>query len=161
MMTYDIRDFFPHFLTEDPTGYAMCKALEAGMNDFLAIVEQGVKMIDDASAMPEWRLDEVAWELGLPFNYKAEVEAKRAWIAEALKKTVRLGTVEAVKQYANGIFGKATIEENWQYSGSVYHYRVTANSQTRQANAQELCGRRPMRGLCWTASPTACSETPS
>ena len=138
MMTYDIRDFFPHFLTEDPTGYAMCKALEAGMNDFLAIVEQGVKMIDDASAMPEWRLDEVAWELGLPFNYKAEVEAKRAWIAEALKKTVRLGTVEAVKQYANGIFGKATIEENWQYSGSVYHYRVTANSQTRQANAEEL-----------------------
>ena len=144
MIEYDIRHIFPRFLLEDATGGALCKALEAGINDFLAIVEQGVRMIGDASVMPEWRLDETALELGLPYNYKAEVETKRAWIAKALERNARLGTVDAAKQYANGLFGRAVIEENWQYGGDPYHYRVTVNSQTWQDNAQELL-REAMR----------------
>ena len=102
MITFNICQLWPKFLLRDRDGYAMAKALEAGLNYFLEKCQEGIDLILNVETMPEWRLDEMAWEYNIPYDYSASVTQKREWVRMAIPMYRILGTKEAIKQYLKG-----------------------------------------------------------
>lgn len=124
MITFDINDIFPQFILRDRTGYAMAKALEAGLNYFLTTAQTGLETVLDPDKMPEWRLDEMAWELDCIYDYQADVETKRGWIKSALPYYSIYGTKEIVRKYLLAVYDNVVLEEAWEYEGDPFHFRV-------------------------------------
>ena len=108
---FDIRSLFPRFLLNDPNGYALAKAIEAGLNFFLRVAEEGLAIIQDVDRMPEWRLDELAWELDCLYDPLVDVDIKREWVRNAYLDSRRHGTAKGVQQYLKIYFGETSIQE--------------------------------------------------
>lgn len=125
MFTFDIADLFPRFLLNDKNGHALAKAIEAGLKYFLKRCQQGLDCVLDVEKMPEWRLDEMAWELNCLYDYTANVEAKRQWIRDAIPLFASYGTPSAIYNFLSGYFDGIEVEENWLYDGDPFHFRVT------------------------------------
>ena len=121
----DIVRIVPRFILQDQNGWAMAKAIEAGLKRFLAIANEGIGTMLDPDVMPEWRLDEIAWEYNLLYDYEANVEVKRGWIRSARQFTRRLGTKDGIIDYLKAAFDEVILEEWPEYSGDPYHFRVT------------------------------------
>ena len=81
MFVFDVTKYVPQFLLNDKNGYAMAKAIEAGINYMNTACLNGTKLIYDVDTMPEWRLDELAWEYNLVYDYTADIDVKRDWDA--------------------------------------------------------------------------------
>lgn len=123
-MNINILNMVPKFLLRDPNGYALAKAIEAGAAYFAERLEAGIDAVTNIDKMPEWRLDEMAWETGCMYNYTADIEAKRVWIKNAYRMDRILGTPEGVSQYLRGYFDRVDVKEAWDYGGEAYHFRV-------------------------------------
>ena len=124
-MDFDIGALVPRFIMQDRNGHALAKAIEAALKYFLAAVGQGIACVQDVDTMPEWRLDEMAWELNVQwYDNQASASEKRQTIRDAREIYARLGTHDAVVRAVNGVFGQGRLEEWWQYGGSPYHFRV-------------------------------------
>ena len=137
MFEIDIGTLFPRFLLADRNGYAMAKALEAGLNAFLAVLQDGLDTVGDVEKMPEWRLDEMAWETQCLYDYDAEVAQKREWIKNALPYYRLYGTPKGIQEYLDGFFEDAVLEEASEYSGSAYHFRVRIPGPMDSASVDE------------------------
>ena len=92
------NELFPKFLTQDRTGRAMCAALCAGLNAVLEIIQSGVDEILNPEKMSERRLDEVAWEDNILYDYDADITVKRYLVANAMEMYRHYGTEQAVVQ---------------------------------------------------------------
>lgn len=126
MIEVDISQLVPGFLLEDRQGRAMAKAMETGLRRCYEIIRQGMEIVLDIEQMPMWRLDEMAWELGCLYSYEeTDIEKKRGWVRRAQELYGKYGTAEAIYQYLADYFPKAFVEENWEYGGEPYHFRVT------------------------------------
>lgn len=130
----NIFQIFPRFILEDKDGFAMCKALEAGMKYFLEKCQDGLNLILDVDEMPEWRLDEMAWELNCLYDYEADVSIKREWIRNAYKNYRIHGTAEGVRQYLKIYFGESSIQEFWEFSGDPGKFNVTVTGLRTDEN---------------------------
>ena len=138
MFPFDAEKFVPRFILQDKNGYALAKAIEAGINTMNAAVVKGVQCISDYGTMPEWRLDEIAWETGCLYDYKANITSKREWIKNAIALYSSFGTPKAARSFMDGYFGSsATLEENWQYGGEPYHFRLRFTDTFLPENAKE------------------------
>lgn len=133
MMDIDIRGLVPRFILRDQNGYALAKALEAGLKAFLSIAQGGLDTWGDVDMMPEWRLDEMAWEYGIPFDYTAEVEVKRAWIRDAWALSRLYGTPEGMRKYLAGYFDGAKVQEAAEYDGDPYHFQILLEGEWNAA----------------------------
>lgn len=111
MIQFEIHDIFPNFILNDRTGYAMAKALEAGVKYFLERTQVALDTLQNIETMPEWRLDELAWEYNCMYDYGADIDAKRGWIRNALNYYQKHGTPEGIRQYLSSYFGEASIIE--------------------------------------------------
>lgn len=134
MQSVNIFQIFPKFILEDKDGFAMCKALEAGMNYFLAKCKEGLDLVQNIDTMPEWRLDEMAWELNCLYDYEADISIKREWIRNAYKNYRIHGTAEGVRQYLKIYFGESSIEEFWQFGGDPGQFNVTVTGLRTDEN---------------------------
>ena len=114
MINFEIRDIFPDFILADRNGYAMAKAVEAGLKYFLERVKAGIETVQEIDKMPEWRLDEMAWEYDCLYDYKAGIDAKRDWIKNALQYYQKHGTAKGIEQYLGSYFGEARVVECFQ-----------------------------------------------
>ncbi len=129
MFKFDVTKHVPRFILQDKNGYAVAKAIEAAVQIMNDIIQQGVDCVLNYDMMPEWRLDELAWETNCLYDYNADIETKREWIKNAIPLYSLFGTPQAVYQYIIGLFGDADIEENWNYGGAPYHFRVTVEGE--------------------------------
>ena len=129
MIEPNIFQIFPRFVLNDEDGYAICKALEAGYSYFLEKVDEGLKCVIDVDNMPEWRLDEMAWEYNCLYDADADVEIKRGWIRDAIANNRIHGTAEGVRQYLKIYFGESSIDElgNFEFNVNVSGIRSTEN----------------------------------
>ena len=130
----ELSDFFPRFLLNDKNGYALACALLRGMTLMQETVDAGVACVQDVNAMPEWRLDEMAWELGCLYDYSASVDVKREWIRQSTPFAAMNGTPQAIYNYLRGFFERVELEENWLYGGSAFHFRVTVSGEWNARN---------------------------
>lgn len=133
MFTFDIARLFPRFLLNDKNGYAMAKAIEAGLKYFLEKCQDGLDCLQDVDKMPEWRLDEMAWEYNILYDYSESVETKRKWIKYAVEYYAKYGTAAAIINYLEGKFDSVNLEEWWQYEADPFHFRVIVTGEWSQA----------------------------
>lgn len=134
MFDFDITKWTPKFILADRNGYALAKAMEAGLTRLNKAVLQGTEILTDPGKMPEWRLDELAWEYGCPYDPGADIESKRHWIANAMQLYKLWGTKEAIVAYLAGFFEEAAVEECWEYEGDPFHFRVNLRGKGTEEN---------------------------
>lgn len=126
----DITRLFPHFLLRDRNGYALARAIEAAMQYMRERIETGLAILTDPDQMPEWRLDEMAWEKNCLYDYHGTIDQKRYWIRAADRLNRDWGLPQAIYNYLEGYFDTVQVEENWEYGGDPYHFRVFVTGQT-------------------------------
>ena len=124
MIEFGIHQLFPDFILSDKNGYAMAKAIERLMQIMCDTVQNGLDIIENVEKMPEWRLDELAWEYNCPYDYNADVEKKRRWIKDANTLYCLYGTREAIYQYLVGYFDAVKLLEAREYDGEPFHFRL-------------------------------------
>lgn len=127
MMDVDISRLVPQFLLTDHNGYALSKAIELGLQIFCQVIHDGTEVVLNVDTMPEWRLDEMAWEMNCLYDFDAGVQEKRGWIRNAVRNFAQFGTVASIESYLSSYFGYTTVEENWEYGGQPFHFRVSVN----------------------------------
>lgn len=133
-MKIQAEKLFPRFILQDRNGNAMAKAIEAGLQYFCDVTEGNMAAFSDPKYMTEKRLDEVAWELGCPYDQNANIDIKRRWIENAIPYYAVLGTPQAIYNYLDGYFDQVEVEENEQYGGLPYHFRVTVSGRWNDEN---------------------------
>ena len=134
MFYFDIEKWVPDFILADKNGYAVARAIGAALEYMNDITAEAAALISDYTTMPEWRLDELAWEYGIPYDYTADIEIKRAWIRDALTLSRLYGTPEGVRRYMSGYFGDAAVEEAFNYGGDEYHFRLVLSGRWTPEN---------------------------
>lgn len=135
MFRVQIENLAPRFLLSDRNGFALAKAIEAGLNAMNRAVEDGINCLSAIDSMPEWRLDEMAWEFAADwYDPTASLEEKRRLIAGVFEFYNRLGTVYAVRTAVEASFGSGRVEEWFQYNGTPYHYRIFADGTSVSAS---------------------------
>lgn len=131
MQDFSIERLVPRFILNDRTGHAMAKAIGAGLKYLCDRVDDGVAAICDVDRMPEWRLDEYAWELGAEwYDSTTGVEDKRKQIKYAFSVYRKLGTKAGVLDAVEGVFGEGMIQEWFQYDGAPYHFKVYVTDES-------------------------------
>ena len=140
MFNIHIEQMIPRFILADKNGFALAKAIEAGLTSMNDTVADGVKCLIDYDAMPEWRLDELAWELNVTwYNSSGTVEEKRQTIKDARKSYGILGTPQSILLAFRGEFGDGQVQEWWEYDGDPYHFRVfTVRESTMGADYERI-----------------------
>lgn len=124
-MKVEMEQLLPEFLRQDRNGAALGAAIEKGLNLFLEAIQAGLELTLDPEKMPEWRLDEMAWELGCLYDYRAELPQKRRIIRDAVPLYAVFGTPDAIYKYLGSYFDRVEVEENWLYGGEDFHFRVS------------------------------------
>ena len=138
MFQIDMTRLTPRFLLEDQNGFALAMAIRAGLEYFLARCGEALACVNDVDQMPEWRLDEMAWELNCIYDYAADVEMKRRWIKSALPYFWVYGTAAAIKKFMEGYFTDAEAEEWFEYGGEPYHFRMVVEGTWSAENQRWL-----------------------
>ena len=136
MLDHRCDDWTPAFRRRDRNTRALAKAIEAGMRALNAIAQQGFDCIAKVETMPEWRLDELAWEYNLLYDETADIETKRGWIADALSLYTLSGTAAGIEKYLRAAFDTAQVEEWFDYEGEPFHFRVNLSGKwSEETNA--------------------------
>ena len=133
---FDIRNIFPKFILRDKNGYAIARAITAALVYFLERSQDGLDTLQNVDKMPEWRLDELAWEYNCLYDYKAAVSIKREWIRDAFKNYRIHGTAEGVRQYLRVYFGESSVDEFWVFGGEPGEFNVSVTGE-RTDEAEE------------------------
>lgn len=121
----------PAFLREDRNTWALAKAIEHAVGQFLNDVRTADLYLTDVESMPEWALDEYAYGNGVHwYDVDASLYRKRMWAMDA--KTMRrcLGTREGVERLIRGVYDKGVVEEWFDYGGEPYHFRIRVYGET-------------------------------
>lgn len=120
-----LKGMFPEFILKDKNGYALACAIKSGLDIAWQTVQAGLDTLKDPTKMPEWRLDEMAWETNCLYDVHGTIEDKRKWIQDAMPYYEKRGTPSAIQNYLEGYFDRALLEEWHQYGGEPYHFRIT------------------------------------
>lgn len=123
----DYAQVVPRFIRQDQTGHAMCEAINVALQPFLTAMVSADAWISDPVTMPEWALDEKAWENAILYDYSASPETKRQWVADAAPTRRLYGTPYIINRYLQSVFDGVEIEEWWQYGGEPYQFRITVS----------------------------------
>ncbi len=140
MFRFHAKQHVPKFILNDKNGYAVAKAIEAAMQIFNDTLLLGVSILTDAETMPEWRLDEIGWEYGLPFDYTTTPEVKRKWVQNAYMQSRLYGTKTGVESFLKAIFEGVEVKEWFDYSGDPYHFRVALDGEYTNDNLSRVIG---------------------
>lgn len=131
MITYDIKSLVPLFIRNDHNGNALMKAIDRAMSIFCDKCREGVECFNDIDKMPEWRLNEYAWEMGAVwYDSTAPIERKRDQ-AKAINDVYRkIGTKFSVEEAVSAVFGDGNVVKEWfEYGGVPYHYYILITSE--------------------------------
>ena len=134
-ITFNIERLVPRFLLADRNGYAVAKAIERAFQLAAEAAERGLEIIQDPDKMPEWRLDELAGELGCLYDYNGSLDQKRYWVKNATYLYTIYGTPRAIYEFLEGYFQNVLVEEARAYDGDPYHFRVTVSGGSAGTDA--------------------------
>lgn len=129
-MNIIIEKLVPKFLMNDKNGYAIAKAIEAGFRKASEIVDSGKSMINDYDTMPEWRIDEMAWELNAIYDYTASIDQKREMVKNAVKKFRIYGTPAGIINSLEPYFDSVEITKGVR----PYHFGVALSGDLNRKN---------------------------
>ena len=135
MIEFEVEKHIPRFIHDDREGYAVAKAIEAGVQIANGIIENTIKCLFDYDFMPEWRLDELAWETSALYDYDADIGVKREWIRNAKSNFQIIGTPYALKNFLEAKFTFVQVVEWFDYGGDPYHFKIiSADAWSQEKN---------------------------
>jgi len=115
----------PAFLANDRNGAALKAAMESALKRFLGDVANAWDALYNPDSMPEWRLDDMAWEWNMIwYDYAMPVEIKRAMVKRAEEISRGIGTPGLLKSMLETVFESVNILIGPEYGGDPYHFRV-------------------------------------
>lgn len=131
MIHVGTNGMIPKFLLDDKNGYAMAKVIERACQIMCDVAQNGIDTVLNVEKMPEWRLDEIAWEYNiLWYDYGANAETKREIIKNLYAVSRNLGTKSAVENVIRTYFGEGAVKEWFEYDGLPGHFRVETSNPT-------------------------------
>lgn len=114
----------PHWMRDDIANIA----LASGVDKAVKPIVDNIPMLstwDQIDNLPEWELDEIAWEQNLFwYSANAPIETKRQLIKTGLQVWSKLGTKWACEQVITAYFGEGYIKEWFEYDGQPGRFRV-------------------------------------
>lgn len=125
---------FPGFLLNDVTGNAMASAVTKGLESFCQVIGDGIGQLTDPDRMTEKRLDELAGEYGIYYDYGADIETKRELIRNAYLDYAAYGTPWAVKKYGGAYLKDAEVIES--EDGLAHQFWVSSSAAISEEAAR-------------------------
>lgn len=115
-------------LPESISGDKEIQAITIAIQEQLQTIQKRISLtllLPHLDELPETLVDELAWEYHVDF-YRPElpVEKKRSLVRQAIAWHRIKGTPAAVESVCSAVFQSASVEENWQYGGEPYHFKV-------------------------------------
>lgn len=139
-MTLDNLDFLsllPAFMKED----AAVQALSQAMNNLLGDPDGRIASLSGwthLEAATEQELDELAWELSLPwYETGASRETKIRLIQHAEEVRRKLGTKWALETILSDYFGPVEVTEWPDYFGEPHHFKIYAENEEATNSRKE------------------------
>lgn len=124
----ELERLLPAFMREDKNFQAMMYALQEEIKR-LNSQNNLIRLYVNLDGLQEEILDELAWQFNIPeYDVTFEVDVKRSIIRDCLSLHHRRGTVSAVQEVAEKIFGNAEVSEWFEYGGEPYHFKVTTTN---------------------------------
>lgn len=135
----NITDILPAVLSDNAhtkaLGYAISKAMKR-------LIEycQNISVYAAIDNAPEQVLDLLALELNTQYYDDSQsIDVKRSLIKNTLAWYLKIGTVAAVEEAVEAVFGDGEIEEWFDYGGEPYHFKVhTTTINSTDEMIQEL-----------------------
>lgn len=126
----------PQFMRDD----AAVKGLAAGMDAIIPDLAASITKLttwDHIDELSEADLDELAWELNIPwYDIGASLAIKREVIKSSDQIHKKLGTKWAVENVIRTYFGSGYMAEWWEYDGEPGHFQI--NSSNPSLNNERL-----------------------
>lgn len=124
----DLSRFLPHFMSDDANTQAFVYAVQSQINYVSANIELA-KIYSRVDKMTDELLDELAWQFSIPeYSTDYDIPTKRNLVKNAMVIHHKRGTVGAVEQTVQNIFGNGTLQEWFDYGGKPYHFKVRTSN---------------------------------
>ena len=135
----DFIRLLPQFMRDDRNAQAFAYALQSQIIAVSQNIEHA-RLYSRIDSLAEEVLDELAWQFNVAeYRSDYEISVKRELIKGCMELHYKRGTLGAVEEVVQKIFGEATVEEWFDYGGQPYHFRVrTSNTSATDAMVQEL-----------------------
>ena len=130
----ELISVLPPYVKEDPDVQAISYAFKMGIEKFLRY-SKAASMYGAIDQLPEHILDLLALELQSHYYEETlEVEVKRGLVKNALAWHLKGGTVSAVEEmiqvvFGDGKSGKGKLEEWYEYGGKPGTFRIKLNTE--------------------------------
>ena len=118
----------PQFMRDDDAVKGLAAGIDAIVPELAASI---VKLTtwDHIDELRESELDELAWELNIPwYDTSASIAIKREVIKSSDKVHSHLGTKWAVEYVIRTYFGSGFVSEWWEYGGEPGHFQVNSSN---------------------------------
>lgn len=124
----DFLRLLPQFMRDD----AAVKGLAAGIDAIVPGLAASIRKIttwDHIDELSEHELDELAWELNIPwYETSASLAIKREVVKSSDLIHARLGTKWAVDNVIQTYFGSGYVSEWWKYGGDPGHFQIHSSN---------------------------------
>lgn len=118
----------PQFMRDDDAVKGLAAGIDAIVPELAASIGK-LTTWDHIDELRESDLDELAWELNIPwYDTTASLAIKRQVIKTSDQIHARLGTKWAVENVIRTYFGSGYISEWWEYGGEPGHFQVNSSN---------------------------------
>lgn len=129
----DLIEFLPQYMREDKSAKGIAYAVTQVLKDIVVQNIEKCSIYGRIDELDENMLDELAWQFNIPeYIPTFDIRAKRTIIKNCMLMHRQRGTVAAVEQVLNDVFGNGYIEEWFEYDkNKPFHFKVhTTNTST-------------------------------
>ena len=118
----------PQFMRDDDAVRGLAIAIDKIIPDLANDIKK-LSTWDHIDELGETELDELAWELNIPwYDTTASLDIKRAVVKNSDKVYQHIGTKWAVENIIKTYFGDGYIMEWFEYEGEPGHFRVYSSN---------------------------------
>lgn len=114
----------PPNLLEDKKVKAAALAIDGELRE----ISESIKLcllIARLDELDEWTVDYLAWQFHVDFyDYNLPIDKKRNLVRQSIAWHKKKGTPYAVQEIVSTILEGAYVQENWEYGGMPYRFKV-------------------------------------
>jgi len=126
-------------MQNDPTTIGLCEALTPQLNMISNQIDS-ILIYSNIDELSHDVLDILAWQFRVDwYDSTLDIDIKRKLIKNSIKVHKSKGTVYAVEQVIQDMFGDGEVQEWFEYGGEPYHFKViTTNASVTAELANQF-----------------------
>ena len=121
---FKIKDILPSSISEDQNVQDIGATADRVLHKIFEKTKC-ILLLPNLDTLPEEVVDSLAWQFHVDF-YEPDMSLtkKRSMVREAVYWHMIKGTPAAVEKVVAAVFQSAEVQENWEYGGDPYYFRV-------------------------------------